>query len=72
MYVIYFPLGDQLGNISRIPCVLVRLIVKPLSAGTVKISPRASNIARLPLGEISALSIKSATFLKYGKTFGLS
>ena len=33
----------------------------PSSIGTVKISPRAVKIARLPAGEISTLSIRSAT-----------
>ena len=60
----YFPFGDQFGDISRTPCVLVKLYVRPLSAGTEKISPRASNKARFPLGEIAALSTKSLTFLK--------
>ena len=42
----------------------------PFSAGTVKISPRAANTTRLPLGEMSKDSTLSATFLKYGTRVG--
>ena len=38
---------------SAMPEERVRLRAKPCSAGTVKISPRASNTARLPEGETS-------------------
>ena len=37
------------------PGVEVRLRVSPFSAGTVRISPRASNSARAPVGEMCAL-----------------
>ena len=46
------PSGDQAGVRSAAPEVRVRFLTSPFSAGTVKISPRASNTARLPEGEI--------------------
>ena len=46
------PLGDQAGERSLTPGVFVRLRGSPFSAGTVTISPRNSNAARAPLGEI--------------------
>ena len=45
------PSGLHDGLRSAAPEVLVRLRVSPFSAGTVKISPCASNAARAPVGE---------------------
>jgi len=42
------------------------------TAGTVKISPRASNAARTPVGESAALRIMLATFLNCGRAQGRS
>src|SRR5438874_3850666 len=53
------PSGDHDGSRSATAGVCVRLRTSPFSAGTVKISPRASNTARAPEGEIPALDRKS-------------
>ena len=49
-----FPLGDHPGSRSATAGVCVKLRTSPFSAGTEKISPRASNTARIPDGEIAA------------------
>ena len=43
------PSGDHTGSRSITVVLLVRLRGSPLSAGTVRISPRASNTARSPV-----------------------
>src|SRR5580704_966649 len=49
-----FPSGDQAGERSATAGELVRLRASPFSAGTVMMSPCASNTARAPVGEILA------------------
>ena len=63
-YAAQRPSGDQVPAPSRTPEEWVRLRISPFSAGTEKISPRAVRRARLPLGEMEAVSTSSATFLK--------
>ena len=53
-YAIDFPSGDHAGSRSATPGVCVRLRTSPLRAGTVNISPRASNTARVPVGDSPA------------------
>ena len=60
-YAMLWPSGDQRGSRSITPVVCVRLRGSPFSAGTVMISPRASNTARTPFGEMSAFSSRLAT-----------
>ena len=55
------PSGDQIGFLSFTPTLLVRFRMSPFSSGTDKISPRASNTARCPEGEISADSMRLPT-----------
>jgi hypothetical protein len=55
------PSGDHTGSRSITLVLLVRLRGSPFSAGTVRISPRASKTARAPLGEISAFRSRLAT-----------
>src|SRR5437879_4406939 len=50
-YATRVPSGDHAGLRSFAPGVLVRLRISPFSAGTVRISPRASNTARVPVGD---------------------
>src|SRR5678816_4822570 len=50
MYAICDPSGDQLGHLSCAPDESVRFRVGPFSIGALKISPRAANTARSPLG----------------------
>ncbi len=50
MNAISFPFGDQRASRSCAFDEFVRLRVGPFSAGTVKMSPRAANTARSPLG----------------------
>ena len=54
------------------PGELVRLRISPFSAGTVRISPRAPNTARKPVGEMSELEILFATFKKRVRKCGSS
>src|SRR5258708_7528563 len=56
MKAIDLPSGDHLALRSWIAQELVRLRVGPCCAGTVKISPRAQNSARLPGGATSKLA----------------
>src|SRR5438270_14026820 len=44
------PSGDHMGHLSCAPDECVRFRVGPFSIGAVKISPRAENKARSPLG----------------------
>ena len=46
------PSGDHAGDRSCAPGVFVRLRASPFSAGTVTISPRNSNTARAPVGDM--------------------
>src|SRR6185503_4101599 len=66
------PSGDHTGPRSCAPGLWVRLRKSPFSAGTVKISPRASNATRIPVGESVALRIMLATFLNCGRAHGKS
>ncbi len=66
------PSGDQAGARSAAPLVMVRSRTSPFSAGTVKISPRASNTARLPVGERAAFSIRSTASVQWGRAQGKS
>src|SRR4029079_17095271 len=54
-YETNFPSGDHAGSRSADTLECVRLRTSPLSTGIVKISPRASTSARLPVGEIAIL-----------------
>src|SRR3954471_4019871 len=54
-YETNFPSGDHAGWISAEPLDLVRLRTSPFSAGMVKISPRASTAARLPVDDRAML-----------------
>src|SRR4030095_4617740 len=56
-YAIVLPSGDQRGYRSAMPDERVTLIVAPRSAGTVTMSPRASNTARRPVGDTDAAVI---------------
>ncbi len=67
-----WPSGDQAGVRSAAPDVRVRLRMSPFSEGTVKISPRASNTARTPLGESAAMRIRSPTLSQCGRAQGKS
>ena len=67
-YATLVPSGDQAGLRSITPGVLVRFRASPFSSGTVMISPRPSNTARTPLGEIDALVRRVATFTKRSRT----
>ena len=58
------PSGDQAGERSCAPGVLVRLRASPFSAGTVTISPRNSNAARAPDGDSDAFRIQLAPLTK--------
>src|SRR5688572_23367702 len=63
-YAMRAPSGDHAGDRSWVAALLVRLRASPFSAGTVRISPRNSNTARAPLGEMAALRIQLAPFTK--------
>jgi len=52
--------------------VCVMFSISPFSAGTVKISPLASNNALFPVGDISYQLILVFTFFIYGSVFGKS
>src|SRR5262245_6916058 len=67
-YATDLPSGDQAGSRSAVPGEFVRLRVSPFSAGTVRISPRASNSARLPDGDSPAFRTFFATFSIFGRT----
>ena len=57
------PSGDQAGARSALALECVRLRTSPFSAGMVKISPRASTSARLPVGDsASALTRVETSF----------
>src|SRR5881392_1492385 len=71
-YAIQRPSGDHEGSRSIAPTVFVRLRVSPLSAGAEMISPRASKIARAPVGEIAEFEIRPPTRSNLGLTPGKS
>ena len=66
------PSGDQAGARSALPLLAVRLRTSPFSAGTVKISPRASNTARLPVGDSATFCTRSTTSVQWGRAQGKS
>jgi hypothetical protein len=55
------PSGDHTGAISAAPLVFVMLRTSPFSAGIVKISPRASTAARLPVADSARLVMRDDT-----------
>jgi hypothetical protein len=61
-YAIVRPSGDHRGYRSATPELRVRFRTGPFSFGTVNTSPRASNVARLPVDEIPAHATSDATF----------
>src|SRR5262245_2956473 len=71
-YEICFPSGDHAGSCSADPLELDRLRMSPLSAGIVKISPRASTATRLPVGESVRLLIMFPTSFHCGIIHGKS
>ena len=66
------PSGDQMGARSAAPEERERFRVSPSSAGTVKISPRASITARTPLGEREAKDTRGLTSSQRVATQGKS
>src|SRR5262245_50753773 len=71
-YTIRLPSGDHEGSRSRDPGECVRLRASPCSAGTVKMSPRASRTARFADGDRSALLMKRDTLRSSARAAGLS
>src|SRR5712692_1620449 len=71
-YAMYLPSGDHAGSRSATPDVFVRLRISPFFAGTVKTSPRASNRARLPLGDSVPLRIYAASLTREVRNTGKS
>ncbi len=67
MNAICEPSGDQDGHLSCAPDECVRLRVGPFSIGAVKISPRAENRARSPLGLSSYDSMLFAAETRLGR-----
>src|SRR5216684_476209 len=61
------PSGDQAGERSFAPGVLVRLRSSPFSRGSVKISRRYSKAARAPDGETATLRMYFFPFTKRGR-----
>src|SRR6185437_4170156 len=71
-YEIDLPSGDHAGSISAEPLELVRSRTSPLSAGIVKISPRASTSARLPVGDSDRFVMRDETSFHSGIIHGKS
>src|SRR5215831_5812724 len=71
-HAIFEPSGDQAGDRSCTAVDFVRLRESPLSVGTVKMSPRAENTARTPVGDSAASRIIEATRLNCGLAHGKS
>src|SRR5213596_1793541 len=67
MKAICDPSGDHEGHLSCAPDECVRLRVGPFSIGAVKISPRAENKARSPLGLKSYDSMLLAAEMRLGR-----
>src|SRR4051812_29291240 len=66
------PSGDHAGSCSADVDEFVRLRMSPLSAGIVKISPRASTATRLPVGDSERLLILELTSFHCGIIQGKS
>src|SRR5438034_346214 len=71
-YETYLPSGDHAGSRSADPLECVRFRTSPFSAGTVKISPRASARIRLPVGERLRFVIRAVTSSHRGIIHGKS
>src|SRR4029079_14418131 len=71
-YETNFPSGDHAGSRSADALECVRLRTSPLSAGIVKISPRASTTTRLPVGETAMLLRRLLTSSQLGIIHGKS
>ena len=67
MKAICDPSGDQEGHLSCAPDECVKFRVAPFSIGAVKISPRAENNARSPLGLKSYDSILPTAETRLGR-----
>src|SRR5882672_9494141 len=67
MYAMRDPSGDHAGHLSCAPDECVKLRVGPFSMGAVKISPRAANRARSPLGLSPTASMKLETAMWLGR-----
>src|SRR5215510_3263344 len=67
MKAICEPSGDHEGHLSCAPEECVRLRVGPFSMGAVKMSPRAQNKARSPLGLRSNDSMLLAAEMRLGR-----
>src|SRR5678809_1677583 len=71
-YETNLPSGDQAGSRSAEPLEFVRLRTSPLSAGIVKISPRASTTTRLPVGDTAMFVRRFDTSSQFGIIHGKS
>src|SRR5947207_14940316 len=67
MKAICDPSGDHEGHLSCAPDEWVRFRVGPFSIGAVKMSPRAENKARSPLGLKSQDSMLLAAEIRLGR-----
>src|SRR5689334_2653222 len=67
-----FPSGDQAGSRSADALELVKLRTSPLSAGIVKISPRASTATRFPVGDNAMFVRRFETSSQFGIIHGKS
>src|SRR3954454_15955503 len=67
MYATFDPSGDHRGHFSCAPEVLVRLRTGPFSTGAEKISPRAPNTTRSPLGLSDADSTRFDALTRAGR-----
>src|SRR5438034_8576184 len=67
MKAICDPSGDQEGHLSCAPDECVKFRVAPFSIGAVKMSPRAENNARSPLGLKSYDSMLFAAEIRLGR-----
>src|SRR6476469_1800518 len=71
-YETNFPSGDHAGSRSAEPLELVRLRTSPLSAGIVKISPRASTTTRFAVGDSAMFERRFETSSQFGIIHGKS
>src|SRR5436305_1531239 len=67
MYAIFDPSGDHRGHFSCAPEVLVRLRTGPFSTGAEKMSPRAPNSTRSPLGLSATDSTRPDALTREGR-----
>src|SRR5262245_10478279 len=67
-YATVLPSGDQVGYRSDTPDERVTLTTAPNSAGTVKTSPRASKMARFPVGDTEAHWMSDSAFAVLGRS----